>query len=101
MGEERIPRLNTRKTREKTIMDEYEDFPDQSSFQQEAERGSWQTSSSAQGQYNLSSVIDPRLYGDLYSADTPAGEDVGVVDFDDISDGSSINQSSGGDDSSW
>jgi hypothetical protein len=98
---EKYPKPNTRRDDEKIMMNEYENFPDHSSSQQELEGRSWQTSSPHQGTHNLSSVIDPRLYDDLYSADTPAGQDVSAVDFDDISGESSIDQSSGGDDSSW
>lgn len=82
-------------------MNEYGDLPDQSSYQQHPYLESPQASSSNQEQHYLSSVIDPRLYGDLYSADDLPTEDVEPVDFDDISGGSSMDESSGADEDSW
>jgi hypothetical protein len=78
-------------------MDEYEDLPGESS-QQDPFPGSHQTSSSNQGHRYLASVIDPRLYSDLYSADDLTRKDANI---DDISGGSSVDQSSDMEESSW
>jgi hypothetical protein len=89
-------------------MDEYEGFSDQLSshenpnFEQEAATQlAWQTPQEDQGQHALSSVIDPRLYGDHYNTDAHDGHNIAGAAFEDVSDEFSIDQSSNEEESSW